>query len=87
MRVLEYLKGTPEEFLTLSMKDTKMIKWWVDVSYAVHGNMRSHTWGVMPMWKGALYYTYHKQKINTKISTEEDLMDADDVMPQLLRTR
>ena len=29
VRVLAYLKGTSEEFLTLSMKDTKLIKWQV----------------------------------------------------------
>ena len=32
MRVLAYLKVTPEDCLTLSMKNTKLIKWWVDGS-------------------------------------------------------
>ena len=59
VRVLVYLKGIPDQFWTLSMKDTKLIKWWVGVSYTVHGDMRIHTGGMMPMGKGVMYSTYH----------------------------
>ena len=30
VRGLESLKGTQEKFLTLSMEDTKLIKWWME---------------------------------------------------------
>ena len=84
MRLLAYLKVTPEDFLTLSMDDTKLIKWWVDGSYGVHDNMRSHTGVIMSMGKGVMYYTSHKQELNIKISTEMELVATDDVMTQLL---
>jgi hypothetical protein len=29
--------------LTLEADDTRIMKWWVDASYAVHPDMRSHT--------------------------------------------
>ena len=47
----------------------------------------SHTGGMISMVKGGLYSTSHKQKLNTKSSTGMELMDTDDVMPQLLWTR
>ena len=47
VRVLAYLKGTTEECFNLSTQDTKLIKWWVDGSYAVHGKMISQTGGIM----------------------------------------
>ena len=87
MRVLEYLKGTPEDCLTLSIEDTNLIKWWVDSSYNVHGNMSSHTGGIISMGKGALYSTSHKQELNTKRSADMELVAMDDVMSQLLWTK
>ena len=69
------------------MDDTKLIKWWVDGSYGVHDNMRSHTGVIMSMGKGVVYYTSHKQELNIKISTEMELVATDDVMTQLLWTR
>jgi hypothetical protein len=42
-RILEYLKGTLVEFLTFGADDITMMKTWVDASYAVHKNMKSHT--------------------------------------------
>ena len=69
------------------MDDTKHIKWWVDGSYGVHDNMRSHTGVIMSMRKGIMYYTSHKQELNIKISTYMELVATDDVMTQLLWTR
>ena len=80
VRYLEHLKVTPEEILTLSTEDTKLIKWWMKGLYGIHGDMRSHTGEMMSMGKGALYYMPHKQKLNTKISTETKLVDTDEVM-------
>ena len=60
VRVLEYLKGIPEECLVLSMEYTKLIKWWVDGSYAVHIDMSSHTGEMISMRKGVMYYTPQK---------------------------
>ena len=36
VRMLTYLKVTPEKCLTISVEDTKLIKWWVDGSYSGH---------------------------------------------------
>ena len=62
------------------MEDTNLIKWWLDGSYAVHGDMRSHTGGMMSMGNGAVYSTSLKHKMNTESSIETELVATDDVM-------
>ena len=72
--------------LTLSADGTNMVKWWVDGSYAVHLEMHSQTCGRMLLQKGVIISTSIKQKMNTKISTETELITADDLMPHILWT-
>ena len=60
---------------------------WVDASFAVHPDMKSHTGGAMSMGKGVIYGTSTRQKLNTKSSTEGELVGANDVLPQVLWTR
>jgi len=61
--------------------------WWVDNSYAVHPDMRSHSGILMMLGKGAMYSGSCKQKLNTKSSTEAELVGIDDAMGQVLWTR
>jgi hypothetical protein len=49
--------------------------------------MRSHTGGTMSMGTGATYSTSKKQKLNTKSSTEAELVGVNDVLPQALWTK
>ena len=65
----------------------KLICMWVDASYAVHADMRSHTGGMMTLGNGAAYCTSHKQKLNTRSSTESELVAVNDVLGQVLWTR
>jgi hypothetical protein len=64
-----------------------MATWWVDASFAVHGDMKSHTGGMLSLGKGAIYATSTQQKINTCSSTEGKLVGVNDVMPQVLWTQ
>jgi hypothetical protein len=50
----------------------------VDASYAVHPDMKSHTGGLMSMGTGGLICKSSKQKLNTKSSTEAELVGASD---------
>jgi hypothetical protein len=49
--------------------------------------MKSHTGATMSLGKGSVYSTSVRQKLNTKTSTEAELVGIDDVMPQVIRTR
>jgi hypothetical protein len=82
-----YLKGTLNMPLTLEADECNVVKWWVDASFAVHPDMRSHTGGVMMLGKGAIYGTITCQELNTKSSTEAELVGVNDIMPQVLWTR
>jgi len=52
-----------------------------------HPDMKSHTGIYMTLGKGATYTTSCKQKLNTKSSTEAELVAVDDAMGQVLWTR
>eukprot|EP00978_Attheya_sp_CCMP212_P046656 scaffold403813_cov59-Attheya_sp.AAC.3 len=73
--------------LTLEGENIIFIKWWVDASYVVHPDMRSHTGATMSLGKGSIYSTSTRQKLNTKSSTEAELVGVSDAMSQILWTR
>ena len=87
IRTMKYLRGTIYMPLTLEADDISVIKWSVDASFAVHPDMKSHTGGSMTLGKGTVYGTSTRQKINTKSSTEAELVGLNDVLPQILWTR
>jgi hypothetical protein len=86
-KVIKYLRVTQQLVLRLSADNLNIIKWWVDASYGVHHDMRSHTGGTMSMGTGAAYSTSRRQKLNTKSSTEAELVGIDDVLPQAIWTK
>jgi hypothetical protein len=59
--MLKYLRGTPNLALTLEGDDTRIVKWWVDASFAVHKDMRSHTGGTLSLGKGSVYSASTRQ--------------------------
>ena len=86
-RMMQYLRKTRHLFLTLEADNLNVIKWWADGSFAVHGDMRSHTGGAMSMGRGVVYGTSTRQKLTTRSSTEAELVAVDDIMSQVLWTR
>jgi hypothetical protein len=86
-RVIKYLRHSKHLVLRLGAANLNIIQWWTDASYAVHHDMRSHTGGVMSMGTGAANSSSRKQKLNTKSSTEAELVTIDDILPQALWTK
>ena len=84
---MRYLRNASHIPLTLEADGTHIIKWWGDASDATHDDMKSHTGSVMTLGKGAIYGSSTRQRINTKSSTESELVAVNDVMPQILWTR
>jgi hypothetical protein len=80
-RTLEYLRGTLDEFVTFGTDDMCKMQTWVHASYAVHEDMKSHTGGVVSFGRGAAMSKSSKQKLNTKSSTEAELVGASDYLP------
>ena len=55
-----------------------IVKWYVDAAFAVHPDFKSHTGGVMTFGRGAVQSISRKQKLNTRSSTEAELVGVDD---------
>jgi hypothetical protein len=87
MRVMKYLNGTRNEYLTLSANDLRVVKWYVDASFVVHLDFKSHTGAVMTLGKGAMQSIARKQKINMRSSTEGELVAVDDAATMILWTK
>ena len=83
-RVLKYLKGTRHMKLTISINDLSTVRWWVDASDRTHEDCKGHTGVMMTLGKGALVSGSRKHKINTKSSTEAELVALDDALPTIL---
>jgi len=86
-RMMQHLRDTKDLEHTTEINNIHVIKWWIDGSYAVHPDMRSHTGGMMSMGKGAIYGSSTRQKMNTRSSTEAELVSVDDLMGQALWIR
>ena len=84
---MRYLNGTSDDVLTFCADDLHTIKWYVDASFAVHPDFRSHTGAVMTMGEGAVQSTSIKQKLNTRSSCEAELVGADDASTKILWTK
>ena len=76
--------------LILQTDGVNVLKWRVGASYTAHDDMRGHTGGTMSMGKNgrrSIISISKKQKLNTKSSTEAELIGGGDVMPQMIWTR
>ena len=85
-RFIKYLNGTHDKYLTLSIDTIGVIKWFIDASFAVHPDFKSHTGAEMTMGRGTMIPVSKKQKLNTKSSTEVELVGVDDVSVYVLWT-
>jgi hypothetical protein len=84
---MKYLRGTRTLPLILSANGSGILKWWVDASFAVHPNMRGHSGGGLSLGRGFPIVSSTKQKLNTRSSTETEIVGADDFMPAICWTR
>ena len=85
--MIKYLRGTKKLPLILSATGSGILKWYVDGSFGVHPNMRGHTGGGLTMGRGFPIVTSTKQKLNTRSSTESEIVGVDDCMPAICWSR
>ena len=84
IRLLSYLKRYRYLSTTLKEESTNVSGWYANMAFAVHEDMKSHTGYTMTLGKGTILSKLIKQKLNTKKSTEAELLAADDVTVPLL---
>ena len=72
--------------LTLETDNLNMLKWFIDASYAVHKDIKGHTDNGLAMGKDTVFSKSTKQKLNTKSSTETEIVGIDNILSQVLWT-
>ena len=86
-RVLCYLRGTIDEKLIIGADDILNMQAYVDASYAVHSDMKSHTGAGVTWGTGFLLSKSTKQKLSTVSSTEAEIVGAGDFLKDIIWAR
>ena len=66
VRMMNFLKATQDDCLTLKSNGTRKIEWSIDTAFGVHADMRSHSGVTMSMKKGAICSMSRKHKLDTR---------------------
>ena len=74
----------PEEAVLSIDVQSMTLRWHWDASFAVHPDFKSHTGGTLTLGKGCILSSSKKQKLNTRSSTEAELVAVDDGMSLML---
>ena len=85
--LIVYLRSTRELPLVLGAKNTGVLHWYVDASFATHPDMKGHTGGALTMGIGCPTVQSTKAKCTTRSSTTSELVAVDEMMAQILWTR
>ena len=80
-RVLAFLKWTIDDVRIIGAQTLQDFYTWVDAAYGVHDDMKSHTGGAMSLGTGEIHTRSAKQKLNTKSSTEAEVVVTSDYVP------
>ena len=78
------MKATKDKVAKISVDDTQTIKWYINSSFAVHRDMRSHTGAIMTLGQGAIISDSTKQKVNARSSTESEMIAVDNTLSKIL---
>jgi hypothetical protein len=83
---MEYLRKDHARPLVLGAENDGLLMWYGDTLFAVHPNMRGHTGKGLTMGRRFPITASTKQKLNTRSSTESELVGVDDMMPIIIWT-
>jgi len=86
-RVLSYLRQTPSLGLEIMKSEDLHIVAYIDASYAVHHDRKSHTGVIIKLGGTTIYASSSKQGLNSKSSTEAEIIALSDGASQVLWTR
>jgi hypothetical protein len=62
IKMINFLKATNNNIATMSADDSNSIKWYVNASFAVHKDMRSHIGATMTLGSGVICSISTKQR-------------------------
>ena len=80
-RLLKWLNYTINDVRIMGSNDDGVLLTWIDAAYAVHEDMRSQLGGVVSMGHGVVNGKLMKQRLNSKSSTEAEVIGTSDLLP------
>jgi hypothetical protein len=83
-QVLKYLNGTKYLKLRLCVDNLGLLKWFADASHNMHWDCRGHSGAMFTMGRGVTTSYSRKVKLNSRSSTETELLTLDMYMPEML---
>ena len=86
-RLLRYVNGTKDIWLTLEPDDQWGLFAHIDAAYGVHPDGKGHTGVCMILGKGAFYVASVKQKLVAKSSTEAEIIGVSDGLSEVIWAR
>ena len=87
MRVLKYLNATKDLVLHLRGDDFLCICAYIDASFAVHDDYKSHSGVFVSIGMGPIFVKSSKQRLNSKSSTEAEMIAVSDGLNHVLWIR
>ena len=87
IRLVQYIRRTKTYGIRLDADSNLSITAYIDASYAVHFDMKSHTGAIITLGKGPVYAKSGIQRLNTTSSAESELVGLSDSTGQILWTR
>ena len=85
--MITYLKADRLHKWELGANDNKDLMWYVDCAFGVHADYRSHMGGGLTMGKGFAISVSKAHKLNTRSSTEGEIVSVDDCLSLILWSR
>ena len=86
-RAVRYLRGSRELGIVISATTMIQVLGYIDASHAVHEDHKGHTGCIISLGRGPIYAKSGSQRINSKSSTESELIGLSDSASQVLWTR
>lgn len=88
-RILQYLKGCPNDGITLRGEEDLTITAYADASFGTHTEdcFKSHSGLVVKVGTSSIVMKTNKQKLVTKSSCEAELVSASDAIPMVCYLR
>jgi hypothetical protein len=86
-RLARYVRGTKHLGIVLEANKNLGVYGYIDASYGVHEDMKSHSGCIIGIGKGPVYAKSGAQKLNTKSSSEAELVALSDHSNQVIWTR
>jgi hypothetical protein len=87
VKLMNYIKTTQDNILKMSADDSQTIKYYIDSSFAVHKDMRSHSKAIITLGEDAIISESTKQNVNAQSLTESEMIAVDNTISKLLWTK